>query len=102
MTINELINSFTDHVKQYGLDGDSNLAELYKWEIITKYHDRLDTDSPKFAQNILEMNVQNLWYAGNQPTAIKNFVKYESENYRILHQHLYDESHPLQERVRYS
>ena len=99
MTTNELINSFTDHVKQYGLDGDSNLAELYKWEIITKYHDRLDTDSPKFAQNILEMNFQNLWYAGNQPTAIKNFVKYESENYRILHQHLYDESHPLQERV---
>ena len=99
MTINELINIFTDHVKQYGLDGDSSLAELYKWDIITKYHDKLDADSPNFAQNILEMNFQNLWYAGNQPTAIKIFIKYESENYRILHQHLYDETQPLQERV---
>lgn len=99
MTINELITSFTEHVKQYGLDGDSNQAELYKWDIITKYHDKLDADSSAFAQNMSEMNFQNLWYATNQRRAIQNFAKHEPEEYRILHQHLHDESQPLQERV---
>lgn len=61
MTISELIKNFTEHVKQYGLDGDSNRAELYKWEIITKYHDKLDPDSPDFANCLLEMDFKNLW-----------------------------------------
>lgn len=99
MTINELITSFTEHVKQYGLNGDSNQQELYKWEIITKYHDKLDADSSDFAQNISEMNFLNLWYASNQRKAMQNFAKCEPEDYRILHQHLYDESQPLQDRI---
>jgi len=99
MTISELIKNFTEHVKQYGLDGDSNRAELYKWEIITKYHDKLDADSSDFAQNISEMDFQNLWYASNQRKAMQNFAKCEPEDYRILHQSLYDETQPLQDRV---
>lgn len=99
MTINELINSFTEHVKQYGLSGDPNQQELYKWEIISMYHDKLDADSVDFAKNISEMNFQNLWYASNQRKAMQNFANCEPEEYRILHQALYDESQPLQERI---
>lgn len=35
MTINELINNFADHLKQYGLNGDPYQQELYKWDIIS-------------------------------------------------------------------
>ena len=77
MTINELINNFTEHLKKYGLNGDSKQQELYKWEIISKYHDKLDADSSDFAKN----------------------MKYEPEEYRSLHRLLYDETQPLQKRV---
>ena len=99
MTIEELIANFTDHVKQYGLNGDSTRQELYKWELISMYHDKLDPESSDFAQNILEMDFQNLWYASNQRKAMQNFAKYEPEEYRKLHQLLYDESQPLQDRI---
>ena len=99
MTINELINNFTEHLKKYGLNGDSKQQELYKREIISKYHDKLDADSSDFAKNISEMNFLNLWYSGNQRTAVQNFLKYEPEEYRSLHRLLYDETQPLQKRV---
>ncbi len=99
MTINELVNNFTEHLKQYGLNGDSKQQELYKWDIISKYHDRLDAESSDFAKNISKMDFQNLWYASNQRKAMQNFAKYEPESYRYLHQFLYDESQPLQQRV---
>lgn len=35
MTINELINNFAEHLKTFGLNGDKNQEELYKWEIIS-------------------------------------------------------------------
>lgn len=99
MTIHELIDNFSNHLKQYGLNGDPYQQELYKWEIISKYHDKLDTDSPDFAKNISEMNFRNLWYATNQRGAIQGFAKYEPEEYRSLLKHLFDESLPLQMRV---
>ena len=99
MTINDLINNFNEHLKKYGLSGDSTQQEIYKWEIISKYHDKLDADSSDFAKNISEMNFQNLWYASNQRNAMLNFAKYEPEAYRSLHKLLYDESQPLQMRV---
>lgn len=99
MNINDLIDSFAVHLKQYGLNGDSKQQELYKWEIISKYHDKLDTDSPDFAKNIPEINFRNLWYFGTQRNAVKHFAEYEPEAYRTLHKNLYDESKPLQERV---
>lgn len=99
MNINELINIFTEHLKKYGLSGDPTQQEMYKWEIISKYHDNLDTDSIDFAKNISEMNFQNLWYASNQRNAMLNFAKYEPEAYRSLHKLLYDESQPLQMRI---
>jgi 5-methylcytosine-specific restriction protein B len=99
MTINELISKFIAHLKKYGLSGDPTQQEIYKWEIISKYHDNLDTDSIDFAKNISEMNFQNLWYASNQRNAMLNFAKYEPEAYRSLHKLLYDESQPLQMRI---
>ena len=99
MTINVLINDFVEHLKKYGLSGDPTQQEIYKWEIISKYHDNLDTDSIDFAKNISEMNFQNLWYASNQRNAMLNFAKYEPEAYRSLHKLLYDESQPLQMRI---
>ena len=99
MTINELINDFVEHLKKFGLNGDSKQQELYKWEIISKYHDKLDADSSDFAKNLSEMNFLNLWYSGNQRTAVQNFLKYEPEEYRSLHRLLYDETQPLQKRV---
>ena len=99
MTINELINNFAEHLKTFGLNGDKNQEELYKWEIISKYHDRLDADSSDFVKNVSEMNFLNLWYSGNQRTAMLNFLKYEPEEYRSLHRFLYDETQPLQTRV---
>ena len=99
MTINELINDFAEHLKQYGLNGDPQQQELYKWGIITKYHDKLDTDSPDFAKNLTKMYFQNLWYASNQRGAMVNFAMHEPEEYRSLHQLLYDETQPLQKRI---
>ena len=99
MTINELINNFSEHLKKYGLNGDPYQQELYKWEIISKYHDKLDTDSSDFAKNVSEMNFLNLWYASNQRKAMQNFAQREPEEYRSLHKLLYDESKPLQMRI---
>ena len=99
MNINDLIDNFAVHLKQYGLNGDSEQQELYKWEIISKYHDKLDTDSPDFAKNISEINYKNIWYPSTQRRAVFYFAKYEPEAYRALHKNLYDESKSLQERV---
>jgi len=99
MTINELITNFSDHLEKYGLNGDNHQQELYKWEIISKYHDKLDAESSDFAKNISEIDFLNLWYASNQRKAMLNFAKYEPEEYRSLHKLLYDETQPLQMRV---
>ena len=99
MNIQDLIDKFIQHIKQYGLGGDPNQQEIYKWELVSQYHDKLDADSNDFAKNIMEMNFLNLWYASNQRKAMQNFAKCEPEEYRTLHQLLYDESQPLQERI---
>lgn len=99
MNIQDLIDKFIQHVKLYGLGGDPNHQEIYKWELVSQYHDNLDADSNDFAQNIMGMNFINLWYASNQRKAVQNFAKYEPEEYRALHQLLYDESQPLQDRI---
>ena len=52
MTINELITNFSEHLEKYGLNGDNHQQELYKWEIISKYHDKLDAESSDFAKII--------------------------------------------------
>ena len=97
--IQDLISSFTDHVRQYGLGGDPNRQELYKWEIISKYHEMLDANNEDFAKNISSMNFENLWHPVTQRPAVQHFAEYAPKEYRLLHQALYDESQPLQDRV---
>lgn len=99
INIQDLINSFTEHVKQYGLGGDPNRQELYKWEIISWYHEKLDADNEDFAKNVSGMNFQNLWHPVTQRPAVQHFAEYVPTEYRLLHQALYDESRPLQNRV---
>lgn len=99
MTINELIDNLVKHLRQYGLNGHEKEKELYKWKIISKYHDILDADSPDFAKVISEIDFKNIWFPSTQHRAVQNFVKYEPEAYRSLHKLLYDESRPLQERI---
>ena len=79
MNIQDLIDKFIQHIKQYGLGGDPNQQEIYKWELVSQYHDKLDADSNDFAKNIMEMNFLNLWYASNQRKAMQNFAKCEPE-----------------------
>lgn len=99
MKIYDLITDFAVHLKKYGLNGDSHQQELYKWELISKYNNKLDTDDINFAQNISEMNFLNLWYASNQRKAMQNFAKFEPKVYSDLHKSLYDETQPLQNRI---
>lgn len=99
MNINDLIDSFAVHLKQYGLDGDSKQRELYKWRIISNYHDKLDTDSPDFTENISKLNFINLWYPSKQRGAMLSYVKYQPEEYRALLKLLFDENLTLQERI---
>ena len=51
MNIQDLIDKFIQHIKQYGLGGDPNQQEIYKWELVSQYHDKLDADSNDFAKN---------------------------------------------------
>jgi predicted Mrr-cat superfamily restriction endonuclease len=99
MTINELIDNFFKHLSQYGLNGDPQQQELYKWGLITKYHDKLDVESPDFLENLSKVNFLNLWFSGNQRTAVRYFVEFVPQEYRSLHQSLYDDNQPLQDRV---
>ena len=60
MTIKELIDYFAEHLKTFGLNGDDKQQELYKWEIISKYHDRLDADSSDFSRDCVAPGVDDL------------------------------------------
>lgn len=99
INIQELINNFTIHLRQYGLEGDPYRKELYKWRIISEFQDKLDITKEDFAKNVSSMNFYNLWHPVTQRPAVQNFTKYAPKEYQLLHQELQDESHPLQERV---
>ena len=36
MNIQDIVKAFKTHQLQYGLDGDSQQDELYKWKLLTK------------------------------------------------------------------
>lgn len=96
--IEEIIIAFKKHQLQYGLNGDSGLKELYKWELVTKQHGHPDTDAVDFAKEINSIQLQNLCYPP-QITAYRNFAKYEPEEYRIALRMLFTETVDLQERI---
>ena len=96
--IEEIIIAFKKHQLQYGLNGDSGLKELYKWELVTKQHGHPDTDAVDFAKEINSIQLQNLCYPP-QITAYRNFAKYEPEEYRMALRMLFTEIVDLQERI---
>ena len=98
MSLKDIVALFKNHQIQYGLNGDSNLEELYKWELVSKQNGHPDPNAIDFSSEINSLNLGNLCFS-SQITAIRNFAKYEPEEYRKLFRALFDESILLQERI---
>ena len=98
MKLNEIVTAFKNHQLQYGLNGDSMQQELYKWKLVTKQVGHPNTDAEDFTKEIHSLVFKNLCY-GPQVTAIRNFAKYEPEDYRDAFKGLFDETIDIQERV---
>ena len=98
MSLKDIVALFKNHQIQYGLNGDSNLEELYKWELVSKQNGHPDPNAVDFSSEINSLNLGNLCFS-SQITAIRNFAKYEPEEYRKLFRALFDESILLQERI---
>lgn len=98
MSLKDIVTLFKNHQIQYGLNGDSNLEELYKWELVSKQNGHPDPNAIDFSKEINSLEFKNLCFS-SQITAIRNFAKYEPEEYRKLFKTLYDENILLQERV---
>ena len=74
------------------------MEELYKWKLVTEQIGHPDVNAVDFAKEINSLSLMNLCYS-TQTTAIRNFAKYEPEDYRKAFVGLFDESIDLQERV---
>ena len=98
MKIEEIVSAFKKHQLQYGLNGDSGLKELYKWELVTKQLGHPNTDAMDFAKEINSIQLQNLCYPP-QVTAYRSIAKYEPEEYRRSFRILFTETVDLQERI---
>ena len=98
MSLKDIVTLFKNHQIQYGLNGDSNLEELYKWELVSKQNGHPDPNAVDFSNEINSLDLSNLCFS-SQITAIRNFAKYEPEEYRKLFRVLFDESILLQERI---
>ena len=98
MSLKDIVTLFKNHQIQYGLNGDSNLEELYKWELVSKQNGHPDPNAVDFSNEINSLDLSNLCFS-SQITAIRNFAKYEQEEYRKLFRVLFDESILLQERI---
>lgn len=98
MNLKDIVTLFKNHQIQYGLNGDSNLEELYKWELVSKQNGHPDPNAVDFSSEINSLDLGNLCFS-SQITAIRNFAKYEPEEYRKLFRALFDESILLQERI---
>ncbi|MCI5505812.1 MAG: AAA family ATPase [Prevotella sp.] len=98
MTIQDIINDFKNHQLQYGLGGDPELEELYKWKLVTDQIGHPDVNADNFAKEINSLSLKNLCYS-TQTTAIRHFAEYEPEEYRKTFVGLFDENIGLQERI---
>ena len=100
MSLKDIVTLFKNHQIQYGLNGDSEnqMQELYKWELVSKQNGHPDPNVVDFSKEINSLEFKNLCFS-SQITAIRNFVKYEPEEYTKLIRALFDENTLLQERV---
>ena len=74
------------------------MQELYKWKLVTDQIGHPDVNAVDFAKEINSLSLKNLCYS-TQTTAIRNFAKYEPEEYRKTLVGLFDENIELQERI---
>ena len=74
MNLKDIVTLFKNHQIQYGLNGDSNLEELYKWELVSKQNGHPDPNAVDFSKEINSLVLKNLCYS-SQITAIRNFAK---------------------------
>ena len=49
MSLKDIVTLFKNHQIQYGLNGDSNLEELYKWELVSKQNGHPDPYAADFS-----------------------------------------------------
>jgi hypothetical protein len=74
--------------------------EVYKWELVSKFKGRPDTNAPDFEKEYKSVKFGNLIYA--MAVATGNFLVSEHpEELRSLFKHLFDETLPLNDRVEY-
>ena len=52
MNLKDIVTLFKNHQIQYGLNGDSNLEELYKWELVSKQNGHPDPNAVDFSKEI--------------------------------------------------
>jgi len=98
MNLNDIVSAFKDHQLQYGLNGDPAQQELYKWKLVTEQIGHPNTDAEDFGKEISSLVFKNLCYS-TQLTVIRNFAKYEPEDYRDAFKALFDENLDLQQRI---
>jgi hypothetical protein len=74
--------------------------EVYKWELVSKFKGRPDTNASDFEKEYKSVKFGNLIYA--MAIATGNFLVSEHpEELRSLFKHLFDETLPLNDRVEY-
>ena len=63
MTIQDIIQDFKNHQLQYGLGGDPELEELYKWKMVTEQIGHPDVNAVDFAKEVNSLSLKNLCYS---------------------------------------
>jgi 5-methylcytosine-specific restriction protein B len=93
-TILELVQKYKSHISKTKMQD-----EVYKWELVKNYKGRPDINAEDFTQELKSIKFQNLLYA--MSIAVTNHLaKDKPEEYRKLFISLFDESSPLNDRVK--
>ena len=58
MNINDIVVSFKNHQLQYGLGGDPQREELYKWKLVTAQIGHPDVNAVDFAKEINSLSLK--------------------------------------------
>ncbi|WP_053405206.1 hypothetical protein [Persicobacter sp. CCB-QB2] len=89
----DLISRYKKRIQKSG-----NQNELYKWELLKKYRGKPDVEADDFQAEIASLNFGNLLYHLSV-AVLKDISKYSSQDLREAFRYLFDEKHPLQQRI---
>jgi hypothetical protein len=90
----ELVQKYKSYISKTQMQD-----EVYKWELVKNYKGRPDINAEDFTQELKSIKFQNLLYA--MSIAVTNHLaKDKPEEYRKLFISLFDESSPLNDRVK--